>query len=165
MSEFYDSEFINDFREFDPPSSGAALTYPVQGSALRKNGYVVIKNRPCKIVDISTSKTGKHGHAKIHLIANDIFTHKKFEDLSPSTHNMDVPNISCTEYTVLDTDEDFLNLLTDNGDLKDDLKIVDHALLKYIKDELIERTVKVKVIKALGEEAVIKVTTIQESEN
>lgn len=28
--------------------------------------------RPCKIVDMSTSKTGKHGHAKVHLVAIDV---------------------------------------------------------------------------------------------
>ena len=69
---------------------------------MRKNGHVVIKGRPCKIVDMSTSKTGKHGHAKVHLVAVDIFTQKKMEDLSPSTHNMDVPNIVRNEYPLLD---------------------------------------------------------------
>jgi hypothetical protein len=34
--------------------------------------HVVIKGRPCKIVDMSTSKTGKHGHAKVHLVAIDV---------------------------------------------------------------------------------------------
>ena len=57
--------------------------------------------RPCKIVDMSTSKTGKHGHAKVHLVATDIFTGKKYEDLSPSTHNMDVPNVSRREYQLV----------------------------------------------------------------
>jgi translation elongation factor P/translation initiation factor 5A len=32
------------------------------------------QNRPCKIVEMSTSKTGKHGHAKVHMVALDIFT-------------------------------------------------------------------------------------------
>lgn len=73
----------------------------MQCSALRKNGHVVIKGRPCKIVDMSTSKTGKHGHAKVHLVALDIFTGKKLEDLSPSTHNMDVPKVSRKEYQLV----------------------------------------------------------------
>uniref|UniRef100_A0A673VL92 Eukaryotic translation initiation factor 5A n=1 Tax=Salmo trutta TaxID=8032 RepID=A0A673VL92_SALTR len=45
---------------------------------------------PCKIVEMSTSKTGKHGHAKVNMMGIDIFTNKKYEDLCPSTHNMDV---------------------------------------------------------------------------
>ena len=40
-------------------------SYPQQCSALRKNGFVMLKNRPCKIMEMSTSKTGKHGHAKV----------------------------------------------------------------------------------------------------
>lgn len=51
--------------DFQPADSGASATYPIQCSALRKNGYVMIKGCPCKIVDMSTSKTGKHGHAKV----------------------------------------------------------------------------------------------------
>ena len=42
------------------------------------------------MVDVSTSKTGKHGHAKCNFTAIDIFNGKKLEDMCPSTHNVDV---------------------------------------------------------------------------
>ena len=53
--------------DFTTASAGASETYPAQCSSLRKNGFVMIKTRPCKIVEMSTSKTGKHGHAKVSL--------------------------------------------------------------------------------------------------
>jgi hypothetical protein len=47
------------------------------------------------VVDVSTSKTGKHGHAKCNFTAIDIFTGKKLEDMCPSTHNVDVRTDIC----------------------------------------------------------------------
>ena len=54
-----------DYDDFDEVKSGASETYPKQCSALRKGEYVILKGKPCKIVEMSTSKTGKHGHAKV----------------------------------------------------------------------------------------------------
>jgi translation initiation factor 5A len=73
---------------------------PKQSSALRRNDIVVLKGKPCKIVEMSTSKPGKHGHAKIHFVGIDIFTGKKYEDICPSSKNMMVPEIIKKEFHV-----------------------------------------------------------------
>ncbi|KAG1774684.1 initiation factor 5a [Suillus placidus] len=142
-------------QQFEQASAGASLTFPMQCSALRKNGHVVIKGRPCKIVEMSTSKTGKHGHAKVHLVGVDIFTDKKMEDISPSTHNMDVPNVTRTEYQLLGVDDGFLNLMNTDGGTKDDVKLPDSKLGEEILAGFeVADTVMVTVTAAMGEEQV-----------
>ncbi|KAK6537936.1 Eukaryotic translation initiation factor 5A [Orbilia ellipsospora] len=138
---------------FEQASAGASLTFPMQCSALRKNGHVVIKGRPCKIVDMSTSKTGKHGHAKVHLVAIDIFTNKKLEDLSPSTHNMDVPNVRRMEYQLVDIDDGFLNLMDDAGTPKDDVKLPEGDVGAEIQSQFDDgNEITITVVSAMGEE-------------
>ncbi|KAK4776954.1 hypothetical protein SAY86_005642 [Trapa natans] len=111
--------------------AGASKTYPQQAGTIRKNGYIVIKNRPCKVVEVSTSKTGKHGHAKCHFVGIDIFNGKKLEDIVPSSHNCDVPHVTRIDYQLIDISEDgFVSLLTDSGGTKDDLRLpTDESLL------------------------------------
>ncbi|PNF36281.1 Eukaryotic translation initiation factor 5A [Cryptotermes secundus] len=78
---------------------------------------------------MSTSKTGKHGHAKVHLVGIDIFNAKKYEDICPSTHNMDVPFVKREDYQLTDiSDDGYLCLMADNGDLREDLKVPDGEL-------------------------------------
>merc|ERR1711939_814797 len=109
---------------FDSADAGASATFPMQCSALRKNGFVVIKNRPCKIVDTSTSKTGKHGHAKVHLVALDIFTGAKKEDICPSSHNMQQPVVFRDDFQLADIDDEgYVSLIREDGTTKDDLKL------------------------------------------
>merc|ERR1712146_870563 len=74
---------------------------------------------------MGTSKTGKHGHAKAHIVALDIFTGKKYEDLCPTSHNMDVPFVKRTEYQLLTADaaSGEVSLLLETGETKDDLNL------------------------------------------
>ncbi|OLY84415.1 Eukaryotic translation initiation factor 5A [Smittium mucronatum] len=141
---------------FESGDSGASLSFPMQCSALRKNGHVLIKGRPCKIVDMSTSKTGKHGHAKVNLTGIDIFTGKKYEDLSPSTHNMEVPNVKRAEYSLINIDDGFLSLMDADGNMKDDNRLPEGELGDQITADFDSgKELNVTVLMAMGEEAVI----------
>merc|ERR1719473_696431 len=109
---------------FESTDSGSSHTYPMEGGQIRKGGHIMIKGHPCKVSDVSTSKTGKHGHAKCHFVAIDIFTGKKMEDLVPSSHTTSVPFVKKEEFQCIDADEDgFLTVLTADGDTRSDLKL------------------------------------------
>merc|ERR1719258_772842 len=112
-------------RPVEATDAGASTVYPQQAGEIRKGSHLMIKGKPCKCIEVSTSKTGKHGHAKAHIVALDIFTGKKLEDLCPTSHNMEIPFVKHTEYQLLSADEDTgeVSLLTDTGDTKDDLNL------------------------------------------
>lgn len=142
--------------EFNTADSGASDTYPQQCSALRKNGHVVIKGHPCKIVEMSTSKTGKHGHAKVHMVALDIFTQKKYEDICPSTHNMNVPHVKRTDMQLIGIEEGYMSLMDENGETRDDLKVPVNDIGKEINTAYEdERDIMVTILKAMNNEIAI----------
>merc|ERR1711862_868607 len=60
-----------------------------------------------------------------HIVALDIFTSKKYEDLCPTSHNVEVPFVKRTEFQVLSADPNSgeVSLLTEAGDTKDDLNL------------------------------------------
>ena len=109
---------------FESQDSGASTSYPIEAGQIRKGGFIMIKGNPCKVSDVSTSKTGKHGHAKCHFVAIDIFSGKKMEDLVPAGHTTSVPFVKKEEFQCIDCDEDgFVTVMTASGDTRSDLKL------------------------------------------
>ena len=106
--------------------SGASTSYPIEAGQIRKGGYIMIKEQPCKVSEVTSSKTGKHGHAKCHFVAINIFTGKKIEDLVPASHTTYAPFVKKMEYQFLDVDDDgFISCMTEDGTQREDLKIPD----------------------------------------
>ena len=160
---------------FETTDAGAAHTYPCAAGELRKGSYLMIKGHPCKVAEVTSSKTGKHGHAKAHIVALDIFTSKKYEDLCPASHNVAVPFIKRVEYQVLTADADSGNvsLLTETGDTKDDLNLPIFVKVgeptdedKKVTEEILsimdkgEKDCMVTVLEACGEQKISAVKTI-----
>lgn len=98
---------------------------------------MMIKGKPCKILSISVSKTGKHGHAKCNFLATDIFTGKKLEDMIPSSHGTTVPIVVRTDWEIIDIDEDdCITLMDEGGNQKTDLNLplVPATMAKEIRE-------------------------------
>jgi len=112
-----DDEFI-----FESGNAGASDTIPIKAGSCKKGIHVMLKGNPCKIIEIATSKTGKHGHAKVNITGIDIFSGKKYQESSPTSHNLMQPIITKQDYQLIELDEDnFLTLMDENGAIREDL--------------------------------------------
>ncbi len=72
--------------------SGVSYTYATVGD-LKVGSYVIIDGEPCRIVEISKAKTGKHGSAKAHIVAIGLFTGSKKTLIAPVDQRVEVPII------------------------------------------------------------------------
>ena len=147
--------------DFENTEQGGKLTELVSAGSLHKGDLVMIKEKPCKVVSYSTAKTGKHGAAKAMLTGIDIFTSKKYECTYSTGDMVDAPIVSRDEYTLIDiNDEDYVTLMTDAGDTKEDLALPTDEWLKEVVEEIRtgvknEKNVLVTVLKALGQEKIV----------
>ena len=60
---------------------------------LKVGSYVVIDGEPCRVVEISKAKTGKHGSAKANIVAIGLFTNQKRTLMAPVDQQVEVPII------------------------------------------------------------------------
>merc|ERR1712025_751270 len=110
--------------QMETTESGASDTHMVEAGQIRKGGYIMIKDKPCKVKDVSVSKTGKHGHAKCKFAASDIFSGNTCEELCPSTHSIDVPVVTKKDWSITGVqDGTYVCLMDDDGEMREDLQL------------------------------------------
>lgn len=69
-----------------------SITYAELGQ-LKSGSYVVIDGEPCRVVEVSRAKTGKHGSAKVHLTAICLFSGSRKTLVGPVGQRVEVPII------------------------------------------------------------------------
>merc|ERR1711934_511846 len=155
----------------DTGDAGAAEVHSMEAGQIRKGGYIMIKGSACKVRDVSTSKTGKHGHAKCKFLAACIFTGATKEELCPATHGIDVPFVKKTDYSVMGLEDDYIQLMSEDGDMRADLQLPnleyktedDNQVSELIKEYVAEVDggasidIQCTVMKAIGKEKVVSV--------
>ncbi|MBI4451642.1 translation initiation factor IF-5A [Candidatus Woesearchaeota archaeon] len=79
--------------------------------ALREGSFVLLENVACKVVNAETSKSGKHGHAKIRIVAIGLIDNKKRDVVMPAHDNVEVPIIEKRTAQVLSLSGDTANVM------------------------------------------------------
>ena len=67
------------------------MSKPVELGSLRVGSYIVIDGEPCRIVEMTKSKPGKHGSAKARVVAIGIFDGVKRSLVGPVDSHVEVP--------------------------------------------------------------------------
>eukprot|EP00040_Diaphanoeca_grandis_P029372 m.171979 g.171979 ORF g.171979 m.171979 type:complete len:158 (+) comp31666_c5_seq1:153-626(+) len=150
-----------DGQEFESADSGSSTTYPGQASACRKGSFLMVKERATKIIEMTISKTGKHGHAKCKFTCTDIFDGTKCEMLESSTHNVSIPNVTRQEYQLSDIADGHLELVDlVNFEPKNDIKIPQGEVGEKIEaafNDNPDKDIFVTILSAIGREQAIDV--------
>ncbi len=95
--------------------------------------YIVLEGEPCKVVDTQTSKPGKHGHAKVRILAVGIIDGKKRDVVMPGHDNVEVPIVEKKSAQVLSITGDVANVMDSESFETFDLKIPEE-----LKGEVVE---------------------------
>lgn len=69
------------------------MSKPGNIGSLRVGGYMIVDDHPCRIVDITKSKPGKHGAAKARIVAIGIFDGVKRSLVKPVDASTEIPII------------------------------------------------------------------------
>ena len=83
----------------------------VSVGSLKKGDTIIIDGAPCKITDTATSRPGKHGHAKVNLIAVGILDAKKRQTVMPGHDKVEVPIIEKKSAQVLSISGNTANVM------------------------------------------------------
>ena len=150
--------------EYEKEQQSGSHTYPRAAGDCKKGDYIVLNDHPCKVMETSTSKTGKHGHAKSKITAIDIFSGDKIEDVLPSSHNVDCPFVTKTEYELVSIDPNgFVTFLTEDGVYREDLKLPkeegNEFVLKLKSDYEKGLNLVLTVTAAMGREQIVDYNT------
>ncbi|MBW2965179.1 translation initiation factor IF-5A [Candidatus Woesearchaeota archaeon] len=79
--------------------------------SLQKGAFIVVEGVACKVVSTATSRPGKHGHAKVNLMAVGLLDGKKRNLVLPGHDNVDVPIIGKKTAQVLHIEGDKANVM------------------------------------------------------
>ena len=147
---------------FEVTNAGASMCEKTDSNRLKPGSLVMVKGNPCKVTDVSTAKPGKHGSAKVIIKAKDILTMKQYECTFHAGDMIDAPIVKRTEYTLLNIDDETLELLDPAGEVKSDCNLPQEDHLKDVR-EMIKRVFEegkkeclVTVLATMGKELVIE---------
>jgi len=87
------------------------MSRPADVGSLRVGSYIIIDDEPCRIVELTKSKPGKHGAAKARIVAIGIFDGQKRSFVKPVDAQVEVPIIEKRSGQIIAKTESSIQLM------------------------------------------------------
>jgi translation initiation factor 5A len=105
----------------------------VGATSIKEGSFILIDGVACKVVSTDTSKSGKHGHAKVRIVAIGLIDEKKREVVMPGHDNVEVPIIDKKTAQVLSVTGDKANVMDTES-----FETFDMAIPPELKEGVVE---------------------------
>ena len=101
--------------------------------SLQKGSYIIVDGVACRVTSTATSRPGKHGHAKVNMMAVGLIDEKKRNVVLPGHDQVEVPVIDKRTAQVLSVTGDVANVMDSESYETFDMKVDDE-----FKDQVVE---------------------------
>ena len=122
-----------DSRRRGSSSEGAATpnTVTIPCHHIRLGDILILQNRPCQVIRISTSAaTGQHRYLGVDLFTKQLHEESSFvSNPAPSVVVQTMLGPVFKQYRVLDIAQDSIVAMTETGDVKQNLSVIDQSNL------------------------------------
>jgi translation initiation factor 5A len=127
-------------------------TRPVELGGIKEGHFVVLGGEPCRVVEVEKSKPGKHGSAKVRLVAIGFFTGSKRSHVGPASSRIEIPEIEKRSGQILSVTKDYVQVM--------DLETFETFETPYVEEDArhkLEPGAEVEYWRMLGKAKIIKV--------
>ncbi|MFA5382001.1 MAG: translation initiation factor IF-5A [Candidatus Micrarchaeia archaeon] len=123
----------------------------VDSKSLKVGKYMLIDDIPCRIVNIETSRPGKHGHAKMRITGIGIFDNQKKQWLGAGGHDVESPVITRSTAQVVSVSGDSVQLMDTKS-----YEIFELPLPEELKADA-EAGAEAELLEAMGRKAIQRI--------
>ncbi|MCP4647128.1 MAG: translation initiation factor IF-5A [bacterium] len=117
---------------------------------LKVGKYVLIEDMPCRVVSMDKSKPGKHGSAKLRIVAVDIFTGQKRNLLTNTGSDVEIPIIERKNSQVLSVSGNSAQIMDPQT-----YETIDIAIPAELQGE-INAGDEVEIMEAMGKRVILR---------
>lgn len=128
------------------------MSKPADLGSIKEGSYIVLDDEPCRVVQVDKSKPGKHGSAKVRLVAIGVFSNSKRSYVGPASSRVEVPIIEKRSGQVLAVTPSMIQVM--------DLETYETIEIETIEEEIrdkIQPGVEVEYWKVLGKAKITRV--------